>query len=254
MYISSACFFIFPCPEKRKAEKDSIIDAERRDWNVQNKNDKDKLDCMTLLETRDGVVFYVFDTETTGLDPDNDHVVQFSAIRYVVQNKQPVPEAELDIYIKLPFPMPEKAMAVHHITDEFLADKPVTEEAIGEIIDFWGEKPIVVGFNTDFDVAMMHAMYRRCNMHFTPYFSLDVLEMMRDVSTDFEKYKLEDLIKEYGLDQGLTFHSAIDDVRATGMLLQLAHNYYVENPLPENREKPYVNRFWFWKGFNKNQS
>lgn len=87
--------------------------------------------------------------------------------------------AEMDIYIKAPFPMPEAAMRVNGITDEFLADKPSEEDVVAEICAFM-EGSILVGYNVDFDIRMISALCDRTHTPLQCSGKMDVLEVARD--------------------------------------------------------------------------
>ena len=73
---------------------------------------------------QDDRIIAVIDTETTGINSNKDRIVQFSGKKYRIRDQKMEQIAEMDIYIKAPFPMPEAAMRVNGITDEVLADKP----------------------------------------------------------------------------------------------------------------------------------
>lgn len=71
---------------------------------------------------QDDRIIAVIDTETTGINSNKDRIVQFSGKKYRIRDQKMEQIAEMDIYIKAPFPMPEAAMRVNGITDEFLAE------------------------------------------------------------------------------------------------------------------------------------
>ena len=98
---------------------------------------------------QDDRIIAVIDTETTGINSNKDRIVQFSGKKYRIRDQKMEQIAEMDIYIKAPFPMPEAAMRVNGITDEFLADKPSEEDVVAEICAFM-EGSILVGYNVDF--------------------------------------------------------------------------------------------------------
>lgn len=113
---------------------------------------------------QDDRIIAVIDTETTGINSNKDRIVQFSGKKYRIRDQKMEQIAEMDIYIKAPFPMPEAAMRVNGITDEFLADKPSEEDVVAEICAFM-EGSILVGYNVDFDIRMISAL---CDRTHTP--------------------------------------------------------------------------------------
>lgn len=214
--------------------------------------------CMYIYDQMENQEFIVFDTETTGLKPETDYIVELSAQKYRIENHKAVLSEEIDIFIRPPFAMDQKVVDIHGITNEFLENKMTEEMLIQEIADFFGTQPLVLGYNVDFDVAMLQAMYNRNGMVFSLWASLDVLEMTRDLiyGKDVESYKLGEIVQMLGIDGGLTFHRAIDDVKATFRLLEYCRQEYRANPVlsKAEREHLYVNRIYYWKGFNKKQS
>lgn len=60
--------------------------------------------------------FVVFDTETTGLDPQNDSVIQLSAVKY----KKLTPVESWNTYLNPGTPISDGAAAVNGITNEML--------------------------------------------------------------------------------------------------------------------------------------
>lgn len=68
--------------------------------------------------------YLVLDTETTGLDPENDRVVEIAATLVA-------PEGVSVVVDQLVHPrrsIPPNAIAVHHITDSMVASSPTLEE------------------------------------------------------------------------------------------------------------------------------
>lgn len=214
--------------------------------------------CLILYESMEGLEFYVFDVETTGIDKNSNYIIELSAIKCRIHNKMAEEIDSIDIFMKPPFLMDNKVISIHGITNEFLADKESEEDAINKIMDFFGEKPILVGHNVSFDIGMIEEMYKRCGAVFNYEIDLDTLDMARDIisSSETDGYKLSTITKYYGLDYDITFHRAIDDVRATLRILNVFHAEYAKkfnNIKLLRKEKVYVNYMYFWKGFNKNQ-
>lgn len=74
-----------------------------------------------LLQQFKKIVF--FDTETTGLDPEKDQIIELAAA-LVTENGI---ELKIDAFCKLPEgeKIPEKIVELTHITDDMLADKGI---------------------------------------------------------------------------------------------------------------------------------
>ena len=90
-----------------------------------------------------------------------------------------------------------------------------------------------------------------------PRVSIDTVDCARDniPYTDVPDYKLETLTQTLGFDTGLTFHNAMDDVKAASLLLEAMYNEYI---LPERKTGPHCNKIkikfiQFRNGYNSEQ-
>lgn len=138
-----------------------------------------------------------------------------------------------------------------------LSDLCNCDYAFSEIQEFFGENALLVGYNVDFDIDMLRGMYKRQKTELKFWYKLDVLEMARDIlyGKEIEDYSLSTLIRHLGLDSGITFHQADDDVLATWRLMEYCYNEYKElrKTQPSSLEHVYINSIYFWKGYNKFQ-
>ena len=83
----------------------------------------------------------VIDTETTGLDTlDGHRVVEIGAVELV--DHAPTGQT-FHRYLCPERPMPPDALAVHGLTAEFLADKPLFAAIADEFLAFVGDAPLV---------------------------------------------------------------------------------------------------------------
>lgn len=219
-------------------------------------NERYKTNCKLLYEHTDGLPFFIFDTETTGVK-ENDRIVELAILKCQIINKKAVILEEHDIYIQPPFEMEQKVIDIHGITNEFLKGKPTEKEVFQTIKKVFGRRPILVGHNVEFDIGMVSRMYERNGETFTFQIGLDTLDMARDVlfGKDVTDYKLGTLLNITGLDFGLTFHNALDDIKGTLRLLDYCYAEYKDMP-DENENKTilYMNYMYYWKGYNKKQS
>lgn len=96
----------------------------------------------------------VLDTETTGFDPHaGDRIVEIGAIE--LHNHLPTGQTFHE-YINPEREMPEGAFAVHGLSTEFLADKPVFEKIADAFCAFVGDAPLVI-HNATFDMTFLNA-------------------------------------------------------------------------------------------------
>jgi DNA polymerase-3 subunit epsilon len=98
----------------------------------------------------------VLDTETTGLNPFDDprhRIVEIGAVE--LWNQVPTGKTYHQ-YIQPERDMPSEALAVHGITEEFLADKPVFATIAQQFLDFVGDAQMVI-HNASFDMKFINA-------------------------------------------------------------------------------------------------
>ncbi len=92
-----------------------------------------------------------FDLETTGLNIGRDHIIQISLIKLF-------PDGRRDKHTTLVNPgmhIPEDSTAVHHITDEMVADKPHFKDIARSIANYIKGCDLA-GFNSNrFDIPML---------------------------------------------------------------------------------------------------
>lgn len=94
--------------------------------------------------------FVVLDTETTGIDPNSDKVVDISLVEVSRNGIKP-------LYNTLIHPnrdIPATASAVHHITLKHVADKPLFE-AVWPTIMGHLQDAVIVAHNAQFDRSMI---------------------------------------------------------------------------------------------------
>lgn len=100
------------------------------------RNIKNQHNCFVLFEHLKDTPFIILDTETTGLHPDKDYIVELAAVKHQVIDCKLQKIAQIDFYLCPPFKMDEKVIAIHGITNEFLQDKPTEKELFPDILKF----------------------------------------------------------------------------------------------------------------------
>lgn len=199
--------------------------------------------------------FIVFDTETTGLT-DRDQIVELAALKCRYTSDGFAPYEELHLYIKPDVPMSEKAAQINGLTEEFLSDKPTERDVFLQIKEFMGEEPVLGAYNSPFDVKKLSCLYRRCGDQLNVKCEVDLLKIARDIFCEIKlpNHKLCTIANTYGVDEGIQFHSAMDDVKVTVKVL----NCMIEdlkNPGPEKEQKKArvyrVNYFPMFRGMSR---
>ena len=94
------------------------------------------------------------DTETTGINPRDGHrIIEIGALE--LMHHLPTGR-KLHLYINPERHIDDGAIAVHGLTTEFLADKPVFADIVKEFLDFVGSDVMVI-HNAVFDMGFINA-------------------------------------------------------------------------------------------------
>jgi len=100
----------------------------------------------------------VFDTETTGLDPNTgDRITELGCVEVI----DCIPTGKtFHAYINPQRSTPQEVVDITGLTDEFLADKPVFAEVAQEFVDFVGDA-VMVAHNAPFDRGFINMEMQR---------------------------------------------------------------------------------------------
>jgi DNA polymerase-3 subunit epsilon len=152
----------------------------------------------------------VLDTETTGFDPaSGDRIVEIGCIELL--NRIPT-GATFHQYINPERDMPPSAEAVHGLSAEFLADKPLFAEIAEKFLEFIGEDSKLVAHNAGFDMSFIDYELKKCGL-VPPSRDrvIDTLMLARRKHPGGGN-KLDDLCARYGIDNSRrTKHGALLD-------------------------------------------
>jgi DNA polymerase-3 subunit epsilon len=151
----------------------------------------------------------VLDTETTGLDPlRGDRLVEVGCVE--IFNRMPTGQT-FHRYINPERDMPQEAFAVHGLSSEFLADKPLFTHIVDELLEFVGDAPLVI-HNASFDIGFINAELDRLKRPAIGRDRLvDTLLLARRKHPGVSN-RLDDLCSRYAIDNSRrTKHGALLD-------------------------------------------
>ncbi|PID60833.1 MAG: DNA polymerase III subunit epsilon [Gammaproteobacteria bacterium] len=160
---------------------------------------------------RSGSRQIVLDTETTGLDPaSGDRLIEIGCVELV--DRRPTGN-NLHLYVQPDREVGAEAVAVHGITDEFLADKPRFAEVSREIRDYLVGAELLI-HNAAFDVGFIEHEFRLLN---TPLWLADECVVTDTLMLARKRYpgqrnSLDALCKRLGISNAhRTLHGALLD-------------------------------------------
>jgi DNA polymerase III subunit epsilon len=151
----------------------------------------------------------VFDTETTGLDPlDGHRIVEIGCIELL--NRIPT-GASFQRYLNPERDMPAEAFKVHGLSAEFLKDKPLFATVVDELLQFFGDAPLIA-HNASFDFGFLSAEIERVKRVCPARDRLiDTIALARRKHSA-GPYSLDALCARYGIDNSRrTKHGALLD-------------------------------------------
>ena len=155
-----------------------------------------------------------YDTETTGLKPDKERIVELAAF-------DPIENRTFCEFINPEIPIPEEASKITGITDAMVANAPTFATVGKAFFDFCGEGAVLIAHNNDsFDKHFLIHESRRAGLIMPNYPFIDTLKWARKYRPDLPKHPLQYLREIYGIEANQA-HRALDDVIVLHKLFSL---------------------------------
>lgn len=159
----------------------------------------------------------VFDTETTGFGVEEHRVIEIGCVEMI--NRLPSGKF-FHIYLNPERDIDFGATKVHGITNDKVANAPLFKDIVQELLDFFGDSPLVA-HNAEFDYSFMNKELERVGLPPLTNPMVDTLVLARQ-KLPGQRHNLDSLCKFYGIDNsGRTYHGALLDA-------QLLADVYVE--------------------------
>src|SRR5262245_32346977 len=148
-------------------------------------------------------IFY--DTETTGIRPDRDRIIEIAAY-------DPINNKTFEQLIHPGCLIPSDATAIHGITNAMVASAPPFAEIVTPFIEFCAGDVVLIAHNNDtFDIHFLKHEFARCSLEMPPWLFLDSLKWARRYRQDLPRHTLQSLRECYGIAANKA-HRALDDV------------------------------------------
>jgi DNA polymerase III subunit epsilon len=166
-----------------------------------------------VLESRlEDLTYVVFDTETTGLTPSSDEIVQIAAVRVV--NGRRVAREVFDTLVDPQRAIPASSTAVHGITEDMVKGAPTILDAGKRFHDF-ARGAVLVAHNAPFDMEFLRRHERGMGVRFD-HPVLDTVLLSAVVYGQLEQHSLDALTARLGITiPEEARHTAIGDTVAT---------------------------------------
>lgn len=172
-----------------------------------------------------GAVFTAFDTETTGLRPAEDRIIEIGAVRF---NK----DGELGEFSTLVYPgiiIPRFCTELTGITTAMVYGQPTFSDIAGSFLSFAAGSTLVA-HNCNFDVSFVNAELSRAGMPLltSPLIpGADTVQLARAAFPDLGCWKLQSLAAHFDIPPG-NAHRATDDARVCKEVLLKCLKAYEE--------------------------
>jgi DNA polymerase III subunit epsilon len=173
-----------------------------------------RLQAEKIIDARlDDLTYVVFDTETTGLLPDQgDEIVQIAAVRIV--NGKRVRGEVFDMLVNPGRSIPASSTAVHGVSEAMVRDAPGVVSVL-ERFRVFSQGAVLVAHNAPFDMEFLRRRERALGGRFDNPI-LDTVLLSAVVFGQAEAHTLDALAARLGLTIGKgERHTAIGDAMAT---------------------------------------
>ena len=152
------------------------------------------------------------DCETTGLDVRKDKIISIGAVRIVGQRL--LTSQRLELLVRPERAITADSVRVHRLRERDVAQGLAPEQAMRQLMDFIGSRPLV-GYFLEFDVAML-------NREIWPMLGVRLPQPKIEVSAMYYDFKNRQLpAHERGGDIDLRFATMMNDL---GLPLRDAHD------------------------------
>jgi DNA polymerase-3 subunit epsilon len=169
------------------------------------------------LDNRDltELTYTVFDTETTGLDPNGgDEIISMGAVRIV--NGRLLPDENFDQLVNPKRDVPWESVKYHGIRSEMLEDKPDIGQVLPNFFQFV-QGTILIGHNVAFDMRMLQIKEAQTGIRFINPI-LDTMLLSAVVHPAHKEHGLNAIAERLGITiKGR--HTALGDAIATAEVL-----------------------------------
>lgn len=166
--------------------------------------------------------YVMIDTETTGLSPECDSLLEIGALKV----KDGAVIDSFHSFVKYNGSIPEFITSLTGITDDMLAGAPTASEAIKSFYDFLGDS-IIVGYNVGFDINFLREALREYYSSELTNDYIDCLRFSRRLFPDEPHHRLKDMTRLLGIEVEKE-HRASHDCYTTKVVFEKLRDVAIE--------------------------
>ncbi|NKQ40572.1 MAG: 3'-5' exonuclease [Sulfurovum sp.] len=188
-----------------------------RQW--QNKRALKSKEYIKLFEPYFGDELVVLDTETTGLNPKKDEIISIGAV--IIRDDKIRISNSFECFLKPSGNINHESIKIHHIRECDLVNAVEPEEAIKQLLDFIGNRPIV-GYYISFDHKIISRYTKKIIGSRLPNPTVELSSMYykryrKSSSYEFVDLKFDTIMNGLGL-PFLGKHDALNDAIMSAMI------------------------------------
>ncbi|MCM8779551.1 MAG: exonuclease domain-containing protein [Candidatus Omnitrophica bacterium] len=156
----------------------------------------------------DEVEFVIFDTETTGLEPESgDRIIEIAAVKL----KGSQIKGEFQSLVNPLRQISEEALGVHHINNAMLETAPLMRDVMPDFLNFI-QGAVLCAYNAPFDIGFLKREMWLLNQDFpVSIHVIDILAMARRLLPGLGRYSLLSVSESLGIKK-IQEHRALSDV------------------------------------------
>lgn len=174
-----------------------------------------------------GAVFCAFDTETTGINPEHERIIEIGAVKFskdgIIDNFSSFinPKRELTPFIS----------NLTGITDDMLIGQPYADSVIPQFRKFC-QDTILIAHNAQFDLRFVNCESEKLELFPLSNEAIDTLRLSRILLPENTSWKQPDLARQFNIDTGHA-HRAWDDARTCSELFKIL----ITLPVPQKKKR-----------------
>jgi len=175
----------------------------------------------------EGTVFCAFDTETSGIKTDCDHIIEIGGVKFTK-------EGVIDTYsslINLKEPLSPFIINLTGITDKELSVAPSVQKVIPEFMAFAGNS-VFIAHNAQFDLRFLNSELERLEQSEIKNECIDTLRLSRLMLPENKTWKQTSLASQFNIDTTHA-HRAFDDAKVCAELFKIL----IKLPVPCRKKK-----------------